>query len=204
MDQTIQAGHEIPLSQETALSLIKRIERGDKTALGILYDGTNRLLYGLVYRILGNKAQAEETLLDIYTHIWKEAASYNREIPALEWLLTVTRSQSIARLHWDKRSKRERKFSADYANREMTVAPERQQLVRSSINSLVPAQQEILEWAYCSGLNCSEIAAQIGKPVGAIRTHARLGLSKLSEKFRSGMESSTEPESQPHEKDPDA
>jgi len=65
----------------------------------------------------------------------------------------------------------------------MTVASE-QELARSSIASLVPAQQEILDWVYYSGLSCSEIAVQISKPLGAIRTHAGLGMSKLSEMFR--------------------
>jgi DNA-directed RNA polymerase specialized sigma24 family protein len=41
-----------------------------------------------------------------------------------------------------------------------------------------------LDWAFYSGLSCSEIAAQTGKPVGAIKTHARLGLSKLAESFQ--------------------
>lgn len=66
----------------------------------------------------------------------------------------------------------------------MTVDPERQELARVSIGSLVPAQQEILAWAYYSGLSGTEIAAQIGKPIGAVKTHVRLGLNKLSELFR--------------------
>ena len=70
----------------------------------------------------------------------------------------------------------------------MTVAPDRQELARNTLGSLVPAQQEILGWAYYSGLSCSEIAAQIGKPVGAVKTHARLGLNKLSDLFHPFLE----------------
>lgn len=51
------------------------------------------------------------------------------------------------------------------------------------MGALAPIQREVLEWAFYSGLSCSEIATQAGKPVGAIRTHARLGLSKLTELF---------------------
>jgi RNA polymerase sigma-70 factor (ECF subfamily) len=63
----------------------------------------------------------------------------------------------------------------------VTVAPEQQKAARALIASLIPAQQEILEWAYFSGLSCGEIAAQIGKPVGAVKTHTRLALSKLED-----------------------
>jgi RNA polymerase sigma-70 factor, ECF subfamily len=64
------------------------------------------------------------------------------------------------------------------------VAPEQQKLARDAMASLAPVQREILEKTFYSGLSCSEIAAQEGKPVGAVTAHARLGLSKLDELFR--------------------
>ena len=184
MEQEIQANHETPLSNETVLELIRKIEGGDSSALASLYDKTNRLLFGLVLRILGDRTSAEEALLDVYTHIWKHPASCGSVLLPLEWLTTIARDRAVARLHWSKQGKSRPSFKAANRDSAMTVAPDRQELARFSIGSLVPAQQEILEWAYYSGLSCSEIAAQIGKPLGAIKTHARLGLNKLSDLFR--------------------
>ena len=63
----------------------------------------------------------------------------------------------------------------------MTVAPERQQTAREAMLSLDLAKRDLLVRAYYGGLSCNEMAAQIGKPVGAIRAHIRSGLYKLGE-----------------------
>jgi RNA polymerase sigma-70 factor, ECF subfamily len=192
VDQTTPAVHEIQLSNEAVLALLKKIEDGDHSALTALYDKTNRLLYGLVLRILGDRTSAEEALLDVYTHIWKEPAFRDPVLSPLEWLTTIARSGAMARLHWNKQLKRKSAFQARILDPAMTVAPDRQELARHSLASLVPAQQEILGWAYYSGLSCSEIAVQIGKPVGAVKTHARLGLNKLSDLFHPFLERETQ------------
>jgi RNA polymerase sigma-70 factor (ECF subfamily) len=61
----------------------------------------------------------------------------------------------------------------------MTVAPEQQKLACVSIGALDPAQREVLDWAYYSGLSCDEIAAQLGQPLGAVKTRIRMGMSRI-------------------------
>ena len=191
MEQETQATNELPLSNDMVIDLIRRIEGGDQAALIILYDKTSRLLFGLVLRILGDRNSAEEALLDVYTHIWRKPESRDPNLLPMEWLTVLARYQAIARLHWNKQAKRKAGFQARNIEPAMTVAPDRQELARAAISSLFPAQQEILGWAYYSGLSCSEIAAQIGKPIGAIKTHARLGLNKLRDAFRPLIERET-------------
>lgn len=193
MEQEVQAGIALPLSSEAAIELIKKIQGGNQSALGFLYDRTSPLMYGLILKIIGDKTQAEETLLETYISIWKKSVLYDPGLLPLEWMLTVARAKAVARVNWHKKSSKKRELPIGNREPAATVAPEQQQLVRSAINSLAPAQQEILYWSYYSGLSCSEIAAQIGKPIGAVRTHARLGLTKLAELFRPLFESKTEP-----------
>ena len=80
------------------VALIKHIGRGDRTALTVLYDATGPLVFGLVLMIVGDRAVAEELLLDVYTSVWRKAASYdrNRGTP-LTWLLSIARSKAMAR-----------------------------------------------------------------------------------------------------------
>jgi RNA polymerase sigma-70 factor (ECF subfamily) len=192
LEQETQAGHKTPLSREAAVALIKKIGSGDRSALAALYDKTSRLLFGLVLRILGDKTLAEETLLDIYTDIWKQSAAYDPGLLPLEWMLRIAHGRGIERLHSTKLVRRKRELSAGGRGPGMTVAPRQQELARSAIDALVPSQREILDWSYYSGFSCSEIAAQIGKPVGAVRTHARFGMSRLSESFRPMFEERSE------------
>lgn len=184
MEQEPQTDGGLQLSGEEIVTLIRNIEGGDQSALAALYDKTSRLLYGLAFRILGERAPAEEALLDIYTQIWKQAASYDPKITPLEWLTSIARTRSIAMLHWSKQIRKRYELSPGSLDSMMTVAPEEQKAARSHIGALIPVQREIMDWIYYSGLSCSEIAMLIGKPIGAIRTHTRLGMSKLDDLFR--------------------
>jgi RNA polymerase sigma-70 factor (ECF subfamily) len=133
LEQEIQANHEFPLSNEAVMAFIKRIEEGDQSALAALYDKTNRLLFGLVLRILGDRTSAEEALLDVYTHIWKQPSFRDPMLLPLEWLTTIARDRAVARLHWSKQGKRKPSFKAANRDSAMTVAPDRQELARLSI-----------------------------------------------------------------------
>jgi RNA polymerase sigma-70 factor, ECF subfamily len=191
LEKATQIDDGFSLNREAG-ALIRKIQDGDISSFAILYDKTGRLLFGLILKILGDRALAEEVLLDVYTTIWKETASYNPGRLPIEWLTSIARTQAIAKLHWRKQARRKREFSSANPNSRATIASEEQKLARSAWESLVPIQQEILDWIFYSGLSCSEIAAQIGKPVGAVKTHAGLGLSKLSELFRPLFENEPE------------
>ena len=77
MDQQNQAVDKIEFDNAALSALIKKIGEGDSTAFTTLYDGTSSLIFGLLLRILTERATAEEALLDVYTRIWKESGSYD-------------------------------------------------------------------------------------------------------------------------------
>lgn len=172
------------------ISLVEQVAAGDQAALATLYDTTNRLVYGLILRVLGDTSSAEEVLLDVYTQVWRQAASYDasRGTP-LAWLTTIARSRAIDRLRsgWQDQQRKEPLETlgdavADAANpEETTVASERQRLVRAALDTLSPEQREVIELAYYSGLSHSEIAEKLNQPLGTVKTRTRLGMMKLRE-----------------------
>jgi RNA polymerase sigma-70 factor (ECF subfamily) len=171
-------------------ALIASIASGDQAALAKLYDLSSRLVYGLVLRIVGNAASAEEVLLDVYTQVWRQAARYDsRRGSPLAWLMTIARSRAIDRLR-SCRQEGQRDDSLDLASAEQSgltspeedsILLERQRLVRSAIAALSPEQREVIELAYYSGLSHSEIAAKLGQPLGTVKTRTRLAMIKLRE-----------------------
>jgi len=172
------------------ISLVEQVAAGDQAALATLYDTTNRLIYGLILRVLGDISSAEEVLLDVYTQVWRQAASYDagRGTP-LAWLTTIARSRAIDRLRsgWQDQQRKESLETlgdavAEAANpEETTVASERQRLVRAALAALSPEQREVIELAYYSGLSHSEIAEKLNQPLGTVKTRTRLGMMKLRE-----------------------
>lgn len=159
--------------------MIRKIKDGDRSALIALYDSTSRLTFGLIVRILGDRISAEEALLDTYTYVWKKPALCDPEISPIEWLMTIARNNAVARLHGSRRDNKKQVVPAENVNPAMSVASEQQRLALSSLKAMPAAHRELLEWAYYGGMSCGEMAAQIGKPIGAVKTHLRLGLSSF-------------------------
>jgi RNA polymerase sigma-70 factor (ECF subfamily) len=193
------SGEPVQLAIETAetsergqdlVSLVGRVATGDQAALAALYDATNRLVYSLVLRVLGDMSSAEEVLIDVYTQVWRTAASYDADRGApLAWIATIARSRAIDRLR-SSRQDQYRQESLDVLGEapanssspeELASASERQNLVREALNLLTAEQRQVIELAYYSGLSHSEIAKKLNQPLGTVKTRTRLGMMKLRE-----------------------
>ena len=169
--------------------LIRWVAQGDQQALAAFYDATSTLVYGLAMRMLGNTATAEEVTLDVYTQVWRQAASYNQErgTPSA-WLFILTRSRALDR--WRSATQEQKRLAAlEVAEspppistpEESSMVTERRRLVQTAFATLVPEQRRVLELAYFSGLSHYDIAAQLGLPVGTVKTRLRIGMAKLRE-----------------------
>src|SRR5712691_709815 len=58
-------------------ALMIRVAKRDESALGELYDATNRLVYGLVLRLVREPSTAEDITMEVYLQVWRTAHSYN-------------------------------------------------------------------------------------------------------------------------------
>ena len=173
-------------------ALIDKIADGDQSALTTLYDSTSRLVFGLILRVVSDRATAEEVLLDVYTQIWRQAGSYDRKRGApLAWMMTIARTRGIDRLRSSKAdlTREPLETSSEViattpSPEDASVASERGRLVRSALDMLSAEQREVIELAYYSGLSHSEIALRLNQPLGTVKTRTRLGMMKLRDTLR--------------------
>jgi len=52
-------------------------------------------------------------------------------------------------------------------------------MVRKALATLTKEQRQVIEIAYYTGLSHRQIAAQLGQPLGTVKTRMRLGLASL-------------------------
>src|SRR5262245_17907817 len=73
-------------------AIISKVAEGDHAALAELYDVTSRVVFSLAFRIVADRALAEEVTLDVFTYVWRQAGRYDpaRAVPSA-WLLMLTR-----------------------------------------------------------------------------------------------------------------
>lgn len=170
--------------------LLTRIAGGDQSALSELYDASSAKVFGLAMKILGDRAAAEETTLDVYMQVWRRIATYDatRGTPG-SWLMTLAKHRAIDRFR-SSYLERGRQVPLDEAaelpGREDTpeqysAGLERQRLVQDALATLSVEQRQAIALAYYWGLSQSEIADQLKLPLGTVKTRMRLGMIRLRE-----------------------
>ena len=177
--------------------LVARIAAGDEAALGDLYARYAPVLLGLARRVLGDTADAEEVLQEVFIHAWRRAGRYDPERSSVStWLALITRSRAIDRL----RSRRSADRTAEAARQDSplehespratgtVLIRERRARIAAALADLPPEQRRVLELAYFGGMTQSEIAAATGIPLGTVKTRTLLALKKLRESLRDEIE----------------
>lgn len=170
------------------LDLIARTAEGDQTAFGRLYDQSGPQVYGLILRMVENAHTAEEVMLDVFTQVWKQAHTYDRQRGTVAgWLMTLARTRAIDRI---RAGRTERTLLApmeeaqwlpsDQATPEAQSAEGQQRrIVQQALETLSAEQRQPILMAYFGGYSQSEIAERLGIPLGTIKTRMRLGMIKL-------------------------
>ncbi len=169
--------------------LVRRVGAGEHSAVAELYDATSHLVFGLALRVLGDRALAEDAVVEVYAQVWRQAASYDPgRGTAISWLLTPMRSRAIdmARVRSRERATEPLEAASEVPSASpgpeaTTVAAERSRFVRAALASLSADQRELIELAYFSGLSHSEIAARLDQPLGTVKTRIRAGMTRLRE-----------------------
>jgi RNA polymerase sigma-70 factor (ECF subfamily) len=167
---------------------LEEIAHARAEALGKLYRETVPILNGMALRLLGNPADAEEVVLEVYEQVWRSAAGYDSSRSrVLWWLSMLTRSRALDRLRSTRRRAAVEEPVAEALDFESSsplpeasvLDSERSQLVRTAIEGLSPDQRQAVELAFFSELSHSEIAEKLDIPLGTIKTRIRTALRRL-------------------------
>jgi len=170
--------------------LVKAMAQGEENALARLYDSLSGPLYSLAFRIINDRAEAEDIIQDVFLQLWQKAGTYEATRGSVfAWAATLTRNRAIDRVRMRKRRS---ELLAGSAPDLQPAAPagdldpgsalwvrEKAAAVRAALGQLATDQQETIELAFFSGLTQLEIAGKLNEPLGTIKARIRRGLLKL-------------------------
>lgn len=166
--------------------LLQQVAAGQEDAVAALYDRHSRLLFGLVMRIVRDRAEAEEVMQEVFYTVWSKANSYNPAlgVPAA-WLVRLARNRAIDHMRTNHVRERTHEAAA------MPMAPESPELaavrgqqqagVLGALGQLPDEQRVLIEQAYYGGWTQSELASRFGLPLGTVKTRIRSGMTALRE-----------------------
>ncbi len=168
-------------------ALLLRIADGDRSAFAELYDLLAPRVFGLILRVLVDRAQSEEVLQEVFLEVWQSAARFTpNKGHGRTWVLTMAHHRAIDRVRSAQaRTNRDiRSGMRELATGQASVAEQvelklESERVQTALARLPEVQREAITLAYYGGYSQSEIAAQLGAPLGTVKTRMRDGLSRL-------------------------
>ena len=169
------------------------VQEGDAAAFEVIYDRHGGPAFSLAYRMVADRAVAEDIAQEAFLSMWRSRVRYQRERGSVRtWVLGIVHHRTIDALRRNLVHER-RRASAEgleelHEARELTdveaVRRDEARTVRAALEALPDNQCQVIELAYFGGFTHTEIAEMLGMPIGTVKGRMRLGLEKL----RRGLE----------------
>jgi len=167
--------------------LLQRCAAKDPAALQALYVRCGPQLLGILLRILGSRAAAEDALQDTFIRIWQQAGRYDAiKGRALSWMVAVARNRAIdlqraARptvlLDAAEISGAEQMQVASTA--ETSEFSAARATLQQCLKALAEMPRRCLLLTYQQGLTQDSIAQALDQPLGSVKSWVRRGLQSL-------------------------
>lgn len=179
--------------QVTDQQLLALIAGGDRAAFGELYDRFAARIFGLLRKLLRDRAEAEDVLQEVFLHVWRNAGRYDPRLSQpIVWLMLSARARGIDALRrrasqndlLDRAPPRPEKVAGQQESR--CGQGEQACRVGSAMASLPAEQADAIGLAFQGGLTAAQIAALRGVPVGTVKTRIRSGMIKLRDAVNNG------------------
>jgi len=173
--------------REALNDALARVTSGSSEALHEVYEATSSQIFGVIIRIMRDRARSEDLLQDVYLTVWQRAGRFDQEKgSAITWLCTIARNTALNDL---RRSDRDRNLTDDPfphvglkdivpADEWLCETEDREALLRC-LDELDSNQQSSITLAFFDGLTHSELATKLGAPLGTVKSWIRRGLADL-------------------------
>ncbi|MFN3874687.1 MAG: sigma-70 family RNA polymerase sigma factor [Flavobacteriales bacterium] len=169
-----------------AHELLKAIASGDEQALAELYDAYAAAINGVVLRMLGDAALAEEALQDTFLRVWRGAADYDpSKGRPFTWMVNIARNRAIDMLRSSEVRKAQAIQGLDRAVYRLGSGDGHADVesadLKGSLGRLRPEHRQLIDMAYYQGYSQQEIAHATGIPLGTVKSRTRAALAELRE-----------------------
>ncbi len=169
--------------------LVRLLKLRSQEAFTRLYEQYAPVLYGVIYKVIGDEHTSQDVLQEVFVKIWHSAQQYDASRGRLyTWMLNIARNAAIDKL----RSKGEIMkgkihMDGDVVYNEVGGTGMEQNTdtigLRKMVSELRPEHGTIVQLAYFRGFSMEEIAKTLEIPVGTVKTRMRYAIKQLRDIF---------------------
>lgn len=161
--------------------------RREESAFQVLYERHGRIAFGLAYRMMGDRASAEDVVQDAMIAAWRRCGSYRPDRGSVRnWILSITHHRAIDRLrsaatHDRRRAPDDEVIPDRGAPDSFTLVWQSAQReeIKTALAEIPDEQRRVIELGYFGGYTHVEISDLLDVPLGTVKARMRLGLQKL-------------------------
>lgn len=189
----------LPSGEQLSQLLVAVGQGADRQAFAALFKHFAPRLKSYLVRSGSSDAQAEEFAQEAMVNVWRKAASFDPgQAAASTWVFTVARNLRVD--HYRRLGHRMEQTGIvsdeGAALEEADPAPTPEALlfglecergVRAALATLPPEQQQVLQLSFFEEHPHARIAAELGIPLGTVKSRVRLALGQLRRKLN-GLE----------------
>ncbi|MFD9727187.1 ECF RNA polymerase sigma factor SigK [Streptomyces sp. NPDC059072] len=167
--------------------IMQSVAHGDKQAFSALYDALAPMVFGIVVKVVRDRAQSEEVTQEVMIDLWRQAARYRADAGAVTtWAATIAHRRAVDRVRSAQaasdreqaQAAREHTTAFDEVAEQVETRMESEQ-VRRCMRGLTELQRQAVTLAYYQGLTYREVAEALRTPLPTIKTRMRDGLIRL-------------------------
>ena len=165
--------------------VLPRVAAGDPAAVRECLARYGGLVWGIARRFLGNSADAEDAVQDVFVEVWKSAGRFDPSVAAeTTYIAMIARRRLIDGRRRQGRRPKAESLVGEVAGRAgpcpVELADDAAAAARA-LAELRPEQREAVRLAVVCGLTHDQIAERTGQPLGTVKSHVRRGLLRVRE-----------------------
>lgn len=162
---------------------MKRIKKGDKSALHEIYEAYIGYIYSVVFQVVLNREDAEDVTSEFFIRLMKLGGTYRSGSGHRAWMAAIARNMAIDLLRKRKREVLTDDFSSSVPEQAASDDVEGEVLsdmsLKEALETLVPAEREIVNLKIMGGLTFREIADILKQPLGTVTWRYQNAVKKL-------------------------
>lgn len=161
--------------------------RADRDAFAVLFRHFAPRVKSFMMRSGMSAPAAEELAQETLLSVWRKAASFDpARAGASTWIFTIARNLRIDRLRRERHPALANELvdpsdepDQPPSGESVVMAAQREERVRAALESLSAEQATIVRLSFYSEMPQSEIARELGIPLGTVKSRVRLAMSRL-------------------------
>lgn len=178
-------------AEDPLAALVAGMQRGEEGALDALFDATVSRVFAVALRIVRRHDAAEDVVSDVYFQVWNDARRFDAERGSvMAWLLVIARSRALDALRRaDPAASHADPYEAAGAGElqaaqcgdplDILAAARSDAALHRALDTLKPAQRQLLALAFFRGYSHAEIASHARLPLGSVKTQIRCAMMAL-------------------------